>query len=91
MQKQYAWWIDFLFGPLLRVIGFFYRSYVANRARLARFMADPRVASFFKMLAVLILLGWILIWMFASEESRNRLTEEVKQTIGGFQSDGTSE
>jgi hypothetical protein len=25
------------------------------------------------------------VWMFASEESRNRLTEEVKQTIGNLQ------
>jgi len=89
MKKQYAWWIDFLFGPLLRVIGFFYRSYVANRARLSLFMANPRVAAFFKILTVLVLVGWILIWMLASEESRNRLTEEVKQSIGGFQSGGS--
>jgi hypothetical protein len=88
MQKKYAWWIDFLFGPLLRVIGFFYRSYVANRARLSRFMANPRVATFFKIVTVLVLVGWILIWMFASEESRSRLTEEVRQTLGGFERGG---
>ena len=29
-----------------------------------------------------ILLGWILIWYFASEESRIRLVDDVKQSIG---------
>jgi hypothetical protein len=30
--------------------------------------------------------AWILIWIFASEESRSRLTEEVKHSIGGLSS-----
>lgn len=84
MQKKHARWMEFLFGPMLRVIGFFYNSYTANRARAARLRANATVAAFLKVLAVLVLVGWILIWMFASDESRNRLTEEVKQTIGGF-------
>ena len=86
MQKKYAKWIDFLYGPFFRVIGFFYRSYTANRARFERIKAHQGFAAFLKIATVLVLLGWILIWLFASEESRNRLTDEVKQTIGGLES-----
>jgi len=28
------------------------------------------------------LLGWFLIWMFASDESRTGLVDEVRQSIG---------
>lgn len=82
MQKSYAKWIDFLYGPFFRVIGFFYRTYTANRARVAAFKANQKVATFLKMLAVVVLLGWILTWFFASDESRQRLTDDVKQSIG---------
>ena len=84
MQEKYAKWIDFLYGPFFRVIGFFYRIYSANRARVERLKASKRVAALLRLLAVVVLVGWILIWLFASEDSRNRLTQEVKQTIGGF-------
>jgi hypothetical protein len=86
MQEKYAKWIDFLYGPFFRVIGFFYRIFSANRARFERIKASHRVAGFIKFMTVLVLLGWILIWLFASEDSRGRLTQEVKQTIGGFES-----
>ena len=56
----------------------------ANRARVERLKASKRVAALLRLLAVVVLVGWILIWLFASEDSRNRLTQEVKQTIGGF-------
>jgi hypothetical protein len=87
MQKKYARWIEFLYGPFFRVIGFFYRSYTANRARVERIKSHEGFAAFLKIVTVLVLVGWILIWMFASEESRNRLTDEVKQTIGGSEPD----
>ena len=86
MQEKYAKWIDFLYGPFFRVIGFFYRIFSANRARFERIKASRRVAGFMKFMAVAVLLGWILIWLFASEDSRSRLTQEIKQTIGGFES-----
>ena len=86
MQQKYAKWIDFLYGPFFRVIGFFYRIYSANRARVARIRANQKVAAFLKLVTVLIFIAWILVWLFASEESRNRLTEEVRQTIGDFRS-----
>lgn len=77
-------WIDFLYGPFFRVIGFFYRSYKSNRAAVARFMAKEKIAATMKFLAILFLFGWILVWMLASDESRNRLSEEFKRTVGGF-------
>lgn len=82
MQKSYAKWIDFLYGPFFRVIGFFYRVYTANRARLESLKSNAKVSAFLKTLAVLVLLGWILTWFFASDESRQRLTDDVKQSIG---------
>ena len=84
MNPRYAKIIDFLYGPPLRLIGYFYRTYSANRARLARFKANQGVARLMQMLAVIIFVAWILVWMFASDEDRKRLTSEVKQTIGVF-------
>ena len=34
--------------------------------------------------AVLLVVIWILVWFFASEESRGKLTREVKEGIGNF-------
>jgi hypothetical protein len=33
-------------------------------------------------LAVVVLVGWVLTWFFASDESRTRLVDDVKQSIG---------
>ena len=84
VNKPLSKWIDFLYGPFFRVIGFFYRIYQGNRARIAQLKANEKVSTSLKFLAILILVGWILVWLFASEESRNRLTDDIKQTIGGF-------
>lgn len=85
-MRDTVWkWIDFLYGPFFRVIGFFYRSYKSNRAAVARLMAKKKVAAAMKFLAILFLLGWILVWVFASDESRSRLSDEIKKTIGGFE------
>ena len=86
MQPKYTRIINFLYGPFFKVIGFFYRIYTANRARLERLKAHQGVAKTLRILTVLLVVGWILVWMFASDESRSRLTDEVKQTIGGFNS-----
>jgi hypothetical protein len=37
---------------------------------------------FLKLLAVVVLVGWVLTWFFASDESRTRLVDDVKQSIG---------
>lgn len=82
MQEKYAKWIDFLYGPFFRVIGFFYRIYSANRARVDRLRENHRVASLLRALTVIVLLGWILVWALAPDDDRHRLTDEIKQTLG---------
>ena len=84
MQEKYSKWIDYLYGPYFKVAGFFYRIYTANRARAERIRSGRLFAGFLRFLAVAILFVWIGVWLFASDEDRGRLTEEVKQTIGGF-------
>jgi len=87
VQKSVAKWIDFLYGPFFKVIGFFYRIYTANRARVEALKANRKVSSFLKLLTVLVLAGWILTWFLASEESRSRLADDVRQSIGFIDSD----
>lgn len=84
VRKSFSGWIDFLYGPLFRVMGFFYRVFTANRTRIANLKANKMISAGIKYLAMLILVGWILIWFFASDESRSRLSDEIRQTIGGF-------
>jgi len=86
MQNKYARIINFLYGPWFWIIGVFYRTYSANRARLARFQASQGVARLLRVLTVLFFIAWILIWFFASDADRSRLSDEVRQTIGGFNS-----
>jgi len=64
MRKSHAKWIEFLYGPFFKVIGFFYRSYTANRARIAALKANAKVAVFLRAITVLVLVGWILTWFF---------------------------
>jgi hypothetical protein len=82
VRKSFSRWIEFLYGPFFKVIGFFYRTYTTNRARVASLKANAKVASFIRFMTMAILLGWLLIWYFASEESRTRLVDDVKQSIG---------
>ena len=82
MPKSYPRWIEFLYGPFFRVIGFFYRTYTANRARLEKLKANEKISAFIKFMTIAVLLGWILIWAFATEESRTSLVDDVKQSIG---------
>ena len=82
MQEPYAKWIDFLYGPFFRIIGFFYRTYKANRARVDAFTSNPKVSAFLKLVTVLIFVAWIMTWMFASDESRTRLVDDIKQSLG---------
>lgn len=80
-------WVRILFGPSLAVIGFFYRSYQSNRARLDRFMGQPQVASVFKVLVAVTFLAWIGIWMLATDESRDRLTDAVESLWSDIRSE----
>lgn len=82
VARSFSQWIDFLYGPIFRVIGWFYRVYIANRARVARLRENARVAVLLRALTLFVLIAWILVWYLASDESRHRLTDEVKQTLG---------
>ena len=73
-----------MYGPIFKVIGFFYRTYTANRRRLTEIKSKRGVAAVIQVLAIIFLLGWILIWIFAPEEYRTRLTDEIEKSIGGF-------
>ena len=86
VRKAYPKWVIFLYGPIFRVIGFFYRVYTANRTRLQKLKANETVSSLIKFTTILILLGWLLTWYLASEESRDSLVDDVKQSIGGLKS-----
>jgi uncharacterized RDD family membrane protein YckC len=83
VAKSFAQWIDFLYGPIFRVIGFFYRVYTANRARFERIRQSAGISVLLRGLAVLVLLAWILVWYFAPDDSRDRLTDEIRRTLGG--------
>jgi hypothetical protein len=85
MREKYARIINFLYGPWFWIIGLFYRTYSANRARLERFKANQGVASLLRALTVIFFVAWILVWYLASDADRSRLTDEVRQTIGGFE------
>lgn len=77
---------DFLYGPFFAVLDFFMRNYRANRDRLEALMSIKTVSSLLQYLAMLVLILWLLIYAFASEESRNRLTEEVKNSFSELKS-----
>ena len=71
-----------MYGPYFKVVGFFYRIFSANRARVERLKANQTFSALLRGLTLLVLVGWILIWLFASDESRTGLVDEVKQSIG---------
>ena len=72
---------QFLYGPFFYVLDFFMRHYKANRERLAELMSKKGVASFMQITAVILLIIWIIIFIFASDESRNSLTKEVQESF----------
>ena len=82
MPRTFAEWIEFLYGPFFKVIGFFYRSYTANRARLEKLKANQVFSLVIKTMTIGLLLAWILIWALADEESQIDLVDEVKKSIG---------
>jgi hypothetical protein len=86
VAKPNQTWIQILYGPLFKVIGVFYRAYTTNRRWIDELKSQEKIASFIRYAAIIILLGWILIWYLAPEGSSDRLTEEVKETIGGMKS-----
>ena len=84
MEKGSRTWLKVLFGPALALIGFFFRSYRANRDRVAALMARPWAGSLFRNAVLLTVILWLIVWFFAPEESRNRLTEAISEYLGGL-------
>jgi hypothetical protein len=82
MQTKLSRVINFLYGPYFKVVGFFHRIFSANRARVERLRANQTFSAILKGFTVLVLVVWILVWMFASDEDRTRLVDEVRQSIG---------
>lgn len=82
MEKPWSRWIMFLYGPLFKIIGFFYRNYSSNRARVARLKSNKRVATVIQALTIAMLLGWFVIWYFTDDDRGIGLIDEVKQSIG---------
>lgn len=85
-MKNKSSWVELLYGPYFKVIGFFYRTYKGNRERLSRLKKKPWLANSAKLGMLLTVLVWIAIWFFASEESRNSLTEEFRESVQGVSS-----
>ena len=81
MKEVFKKIFQFLYGPFFAVLDFFMRSYRANRERLDRALSGKNVSSFFRGLAVVILVIWIVIFYFAPDEKRGELTKEIKQSF----------
>jgi hypothetical protein len=77
-------WYKFLFDPPFRLVGFFYRAYHANRDRFSWFASRQWVSSGLRKVTVLTLFLWIVIWLLASDESRDQLTNAVRENIGAL-------
>ena len=84
MKSTFKKIFDFLYAPFFAVLDFFMRNYRANRDRLQALLRMKKVSTFLQYLAMLVLILWMLIYAFSSEESRNRLTEEVRKSFSGL-------
>lgn len=77
-------WYSFLFGPPFKLIGFFYRTYHANRVRLAALVSKPRVSSGLRTVMVLTLVLWIATWLIVPNETPNRFTDAIQENFGSL-------
>ncbi|OOZ39590.1 hypothetical protein BOW52_07110 [Solemya elarraichensis gill symbiont] len=77
----------FLYGPPLRFLAWIAETYTSNRNRVTSLKENPRVAGLIRNAAIIILLLWALIWIFAPDEYRERLTEEFKTQIEKYNAD----
>lgn len=86
MEISFKKIFQFLYGPLISVIVFFMQSYKANRERLNAWLGGKKISSFLQFAAIALLILWLLIFAFSSEESRSELTERVKQSFSELKS-----
>ena len=81
MDIPYKKIFQFLYGPFFYVIDFFMRHNKANRERLDAVLGRKKIAAFLQNMTVVILIVWILVFTFSSEESRDRLTREMQESF----------
>lgn len=86
MDKSYQKILQFLYGPFFKVVGYFYRTYKSNRDWIEDVKTGEKASFFIRNGTVVILIIWILIWYFAPEGSGERLSEEVRESIGNINS-----
>ena len=91
MDKPWQKIFQFLYGPFFAVLDFFMRNYRANRQRLGILLSNKKIATVLQGAAVVLLIIWIIIFAFAPQESRDKLTKAVKQSFGALQSIQTKE
>ena len=72
---------QFLYGPIISVIYFFMQNYKTNRARFKKFLHNKKISSVLQFVAIAILITWLIIFTFSTEEDRKELTERVKQSF----------
>ena len=84
MNKRYQRWIQFLYGPIFIVIGFFYRIYKSNRDWVKGLKSGDKISFFIRHATIVILVIWLLVWYLAPEGGSDRLSDEVIQTIDGM-------
>lgn len=86
MDKSFNKIVRFLYGPIISVIYFFMCSYKRNRTRLDEFLRGKKVSSLLQFIAIALLIMWLFIFAFSTEESRNALTQEVKDSFNAIKS-----
>ena len=72
---------QFLDGPIIAVIYFLMQNYKANRARINKFLDNKKISSVLQFIAIAILITWLFIFTFSTEEDRKELTERLKQSL----------
>lgn len=88
MTVQIPWKkiFQFLYAPFFWVLDFFMRNYRLNRERLEKLIGGRKISALFRGAAIVLLVVWIAIFSFASDESRNRLTQEIKAAFENISS-----
>ena len=78
--------IQFLYGPIFAVLDFFMRNYKANRERLEGITSREKISTWLQYVAIAVLVIWLAVWIITPKGEQNRLSDEVKSSIGAIQS-----
>ena len=78
---RYQYWLKILYGPIIHVVVFFMDTYKANRERMKKLLNHGSTTSLLQNAALIILVIWVLIFILASDQSRDRLTQEIQENM----------